>query len=238
MKEGRNNTILLTVIGIATLLVAVAGATFAYFTAQIRYHDTNSVLTITAGQGTSASLIGTRVELKDIYPKGTAGTLGNDDAWATKVIKITNTTPEGTAMGKDIEYKLTLNYTSSFSANSIYYTVTPIANSEDAAVCVDDPLNASATCSAYLKAYTSTAEQMDNLGTATETAINYTGATDAEGGKKVGTVDLVNGSLKIGSNGYVHAYYLRIYFPNTGKVQNADQDKSFVGTVSLVQTNK
>ena len=32
--ENRKNTILLTVIAVATLLVAVVGATFAYFTAQ------------------------------------------------------------------------------------------------------------------------------------------------------------------------------------------------------------
>jgi hypothetical protein len=33
--ENKSNTLLLTVIAVATLLVAVIGATFAYFTAQI-----------------------------------------------------------------------------------------------------------------------------------------------------------------------------------------------------------
>ena len=36
MKDNsKTNTLLLTVIGVATLLVAVIGATFAYFTAQV-----------------------------------------------------------------------------------------------------------------------------------------------------------------------------------------------------------
>ena len=38
MKDNnKGTTILLTVIGVATLLVAVVGATFAYFTAQVKY---------------------------------------------------------------------------------------------------------------------------------------------------------------------------------------------------------
>ena len=35
MNNNRTNTLLLTVIGVATLLVAVIGASFAYFTAQL-----------------------------------------------------------------------------------------------------------------------------------------------------------------------------------------------------------
>ena len=66
MKEGRNNTILLTVIGIATLLVAVAGATFAYFSAQSKYEDQNSTLTITAGSGGSMKFESGLIDLKNI----------------------------------------------------------------------------------------------------------------------------------------------------------------------------
>ena len=41
--DNRKNTILLTVIAVATLLVAVVGATFAYFTAQGGGHATNNI---------------------------------------------------------------------------------------------------------------------------------------------------------------------------------------------------
>ena len=44
MKEGNNNTVLLTVIGIATLLVAVVGATFAYFSAQLSGTENQSTM--------------------------------------------------------------------------------------------------------------------------------------------------------------------------------------------------
>lgn len=57
----RNNTILLTVIGVATLLVALVGATFAYFSATITNNSNQSVNITTA---TPVSLIYTGAELK------------------------------------------------------------------------------------------------------------------------------------------------------------------------------
>lgn len=46
-NSGRKNTILLTVIGVATLLVALVGATFAYFTAQLTGNPTTDNVNIT-----------------------------------------------------------------------------------------------------------------------------------------------------------------------------------------------
>ena len=57
----RNNTILLTVIGVATLLVALVGATFAYFSATITNNSNQSVNITTA---TPVSLVYTGAELK------------------------------------------------------------------------------------------------------------------------------------------------------------------------------
>ena len=49
----KGNTVLLTVIAVATLLVAVVGATFAYFTASVAGNDTaSSVVVKTAQIGT------------------------------------------------------------------------------------------------------------------------------------------------------------------------------------------
>lgn len=50
MKENRSNTLLLTIISVATLLVAVIGASFAYFTANISGAETAT--TVTVGSGT------------------------------------------------------------------------------------------------------------------------------------------------------------------------------------------
>ena len=57
----RKNTILLTVIAVATLLVAVVGATFAYFTATIQDDRTtengNGTANITAGQVANTTVV-------------------------------------------------------------------------------------------------------------------------------------------------------------------------------------
>ena len=45
MKDNsKTNTLLLTVIGVATLLVAVIGSTFAYFTAQVSGSEKTSTV--------------------------------------------------------------------------------------------------------------------------------------------------------------------------------------------------
>ena len=90
---GKNNTILLTVIAIATLLVVVTGATFAYFAAVVRGNDTASSISITAAStGQKLTLGGgEKVELANIYPKGTAA--GSE--WVTKNISLSSNALEG-----------------------------------------------------------------------------------------------------------------------------------------------
>ena len=85
---GKNNTILLTVIAIATLLVVVTGATFAYFAAVIRGNDTASSISITAAKTGQTLLLGggEEVRLTNIYPKGTAA--GSE--WVTKNISLSS----------------------------------------------------------------------------------------------------------------------------------------------------
>lgn len=90
---GKNNTILLTVIAIATLLVVVTGATFAYFAAVVRGNNTASSISITASEtGQTLTLGGgEKVELTNIYPKGTAA--GSE--WVTKNISLSSNALEG-----------------------------------------------------------------------------------------------------------------------------------------------
>lgn len=80
-KKG-GNTILLTVIGIATLLVAIVGATFAYFTATVTDGDKGSSVIIR-----TATLAVTYNDGNNIVASGI--TPGWTD---TKTISITNTT--------------------------------------------------------------------------------------------------------------------------------------------------
>lgn len=80
---GKSSTILLTVIGIATLLVVVTGATFAFFAAQVKGADTaKSVQIKAAADGTAITMDGfDQITLAGIYPKA--------DAWVDKDVSFT-----------------------------------------------------------------------------------------------------------------------------------------------------
>ena len=80
---GKSSTILLTVIGIATLLVVVVGATFAYFAAQT-VGDAQSITVTAASDGTVIQFMGgEEARAMNIYPR--------TDAWIVKPIKLTYT---------------------------------------------------------------------------------------------------------------------------------------------------
>lgn len=68
----KKNTILLTVIAIATLLVAVVGATFAYFTATVSVDEgtkDNNITDVTTQTMVSATMnFGNKVEGKNVLP--------------------------------------------------------------------------------------------------------------------------------------------------------------------------
>lgn len=65
----KGNTVLLTVIAVATLLVAVVGATFAYFTASVSNPGGNeSVVVTTANLGTITYQNGTQISLDNALP--------------------------------------------------------------------------------------------------------------------------------------------------------------------------
>lgn len=213
MKEGRNNTILLTVIGIATLLVAVAGATFAYFTAQTRYRDQSSTLIIGSGDSTSLSLKGSYVKLKNIYPKA--------EAWDTKVISFTNETKVGTVMTNDVNYTLYMKVQNEFSAGALKYTLTRVTG--DTKVCLTKYGDSScAEDQLVTTTDTNTANLVPDI--TTQTPITVTGTDEVIFG---------NGKFVEGTQQQSHVYLLTIYFPETNSNQNADQNKTFTGTVSV-----
>lgn len=74
--ENKKNTILLTVIAVATLLVAVVGATFAYFTAQGAQGTT---ATVTVSTGTAASSEFGTIDPLNIYADATTFAEGAGD---------------------------------------------------------------------------------------------------------------------------------------------------------------
>lgn len=71
-EKGDGNTILLTVIGVATLLVALVGATFAYFSTQVN-NESNQSMSISTAAPVGLQYLGQKFELTNIIP-GTTST--------------------------------------------------------------------------------------------------------------------------------------------------------------------
>lgn len=73
MGEKKGTTVLLTVIGIATLLVTLVGATFAFFTATVddQNEGTNNVVITAANLGTITYSHGNQIVMDNIYPGAT-----------------------------------------------------------------------------------------------------------------------------------------------------------------------
>lgn len=115
----KGNTVLLTVIAVATLLVAVVGATFAYFTASVAGNDTaSSVVVKTAQIGTITYTNGNEVKLDNAYPGATSETK-------------TFTVAADTSATADVNYSLNwTNVTNGFvNKEDLVYTLTG-ANSD------------------------------------------------------------------------------------------------------------
>ena len=111
--ENRKNTILLTVIAVATLLVAVVGATFAYFTAQ-GGTSVQTPVNVTTAQTSNGSFSTSGA----ITINATQENFGQDDGDQTGQATGTVTYTASSTAASDFCYTVTLDIT----ANTFGYT--------------------------------------------------------------------------------------------------------------------
>ena len=110
MEEVKGQSIFLSIIGIATLLVAIVGATFAWFSITVTGNDNPSDIVITSGNlGQVSFNDGTAIDISNLMP-------GN---YTTKTFTVSQTDPSAT--GK-ISYNIVLNVRSN--------SLTPNANGQ------------------------------------------------------------------------------------------------------------
>ncbi len=108
MEEAKGQTIFLSVIGIATLLVAIVGATFAWFNISLTGNEeTKNIVVTTASLSSITFEDGAEIDATNIFP-------GTDK---TKTFTIAQTDPSAT---ETVNYEIKLNVTKN--------TLTPNAN--------------------------------------------------------------------------------------------------------------
>ena len=218
----KKNTILLTVIAVATLLVAVVGATFAYFTATSSVTgDGNEGTVNTATNIGSVAINQTDIAASNntIYP-GTMNYVGT-------IIQATKT---DTTENFTLDYSLTgtVSVTAAF-AHDITWKLYKVAASETSPVsCQPVTETATATGTQYSQSCT--------LGKSLTGDSVGDGSLVAKGtltaGETSSSVSYADGSVD--TDGGSDYYYLVVEYPNKQDNQNLDQGKNIRMTINKV----
>lgn len=210
----KKNTVLLTVIAVATLLVAVVGATFAYFTAT----------TTPAGNGGQADVTTTTVGNVDLTMAAT--TVSNELKYPGGYLAVGASV---TATDTDTAYDYDLTYT-------VNGTITNGTATELTWTLYEVSAEVATPISGCTLSETAAGEtQYKYTGCTVATAL--TGGTEVKTGTVAAsgseTVTATLETLKTSNVGTVTYYYLVVNYPDNGN-QNADQNKTISAELTSV----
>ena len=211
--ENKKNTILLTVIAVATLLVAVVGATFAYFTAQGGSASQADVVVQTGKAGSSS--LGTFKAI-NIYADATNFAQGKGDQTGTSTGTVEWTAPTTVKGGEVAEADRTMCYTATLEITNNTF-VKSAANTTDAA-----ELEFTA-----VKGSTTIIDKMDITTTKNNVQIPTT----------VGGTDYTHKLVADAGATVSDSWTLTVTLKNLGVDQNDNTGKNFAGSVKFDKTN-
>lgn len=247
MDNNKQNSVLLIIIAVATLLVAVVGATFAYFTANNSSGSTVTVNTKTGSMnilfsdGNDAVDITTKTDIQPSNTKLVEKEFTIEGRNITKSSvqtvdaegKVTN----GAESSMLMPFTVKLNYTTTFIKNELHVLVKQTQESTytqnikfgaegKKALLVSDPKNTAAP--QQLK-------DNDEL----NSYYDYTiGSGETKGSESTGELELVYGEFKETSDALSGANVVKfkviIVFPDTGENQDDNKQAKFDGILQVV----
>ena len=231
MNENKQNTALLIVIAVATLLVAVVGATFAYFTAADQnnstavYTSSSAKMIISYLDGT-ADLHGT-LDAATVQPGNTILIDKTFTLTGTNTAKATGSGITDTT-GIDMPYTVYLTYENGFTSDGneggLYYYIKGTTTGDVTAALEGDKVtDEGATLNGYTK------------------KLIPTGRTGAEKDEKglypteVKELKLASGVFKPNLTETLASvqFNLKITFPDNGKPQNSNKGQKFTGKIEI-----
>ena len=234
----KSNTLLLTVIAVATLLVAVIGATFAYFTANTTGGESASTLTVTAAT------------LTITFADGNGSTVTADtniEPTATALITKNFTLTPSNNTDKDMPYTLNLVVTennfvlqNAITTTSLSYrltnnsSITGQISSTANDTYIPIPATRAATTAETNKipAGNNNYDQVQSGTLGNITIYKNDGTPTSVKGLEIG-----KGEFKAG-NTNAHSYTLEIFFKDDGKNQDVDKNKTFAAYIDLSTGNQ
>ena len=231
----RKNMVLLTVIAVATLLVAVVGATFAYFTATVEDQrssgDNDGTANITAGSVASTTVVGNvsnaagKFTAEGVYP-------GHKEVAGLSVTVSNESEQEITTNTKvNIVYDVTTNeFQKDEIEVSVYKATDDLSLSENYFGCThtEDPqtentVHFSETC-------TNDVEDLKSLGATelTSTPVKLSGGQQSKLVLATDTITAEGQSTEKTVN-----YYVVVEFKETSTDQNKSMNAKLVGKISV-----
>lgn len=210
IKEGKGNKVLLTIIAVATLLVSVVGATFAYFTAALSAGSDEQIVIKTALIGTTFEG-GNAIEIANVWPED-----GNIPL-----------EPAGQQLGHTKVFTITVTGSAPAGTKSFYKLGMEVADNDFG----EDDLKYSLTYNGDRGSANGTPAPDIAI---TSVPTNTNGTTQSV---DLGTGNFLWGSTAFPEGGVSHSYYLDIMFPNQPKKQDDSQGKTFNAWVSIVEAN-
>ena len=225
----RKNTVLLTVIAVATLLVAVIGATFAYFTATAGGSGTTPVSVTTSSVGatsfTNTSIVLTVQQSDMNQADGKSDHSKYTDKEGAAATSFTKTVPKATTAQK-ATCSVKITYTPT-SADALAYTMTSGAGKEMTILYKPTLTNATFTPAATYTGTLLTADDNNKLDAGWYELQLPKTATDLVTGNVV-----ITGTTAADVTGTV-SYQLKMRFYNLGIDQSLNANKSFGGNVNF-----
>lgn len=242
MENNKQNTVLLTIIAVATLLVAVVGATFAYFTANDNTGSTAQVLTksgkmnITFADGTDEVTLDKYKNgfepSQDILVDKTFTITGDNITKAqSAVVPATGSATYSDVTSPNMPFIVSLDYTTTFINNELHILINQVKQSDYVEkVKYNGTVLKDSTAPAELKGIASLAGYYDNT--------VGSGTTDVK--KSEGTIELVYGEFKETSAATAKAnevtFRVVFVFPDTGEQQDYNKQASFAGILKVTTT--
>lgn len=232
MDNNKGQTIFLSVIGIATLLVAIIGATFAYFSITVTGNEqASSIFVTTATLGQINFVDGTQIKWDKVNLEK-----GGTDKTESKTFTVENTA--ATALTSDVTYDVYMKVTDntiSAAANGSAGAGASITYTEGAQKGTTKPLTSGEDYFVYKieDADSNTAGKVndgDVLINIPETAVPVV-STDTTKGTKLSTT---SGKMATGGLNSKHVYKFTLTLKNAADAtQNGVQGKSFAGQLQV-----
>lgn len=222
----RKNMVLLTVIASATLLVAVVGATFAYFSITVTTTGSDAA---TSGTSVTAGQVAGRVVVADVSADAGSFTKTNVYPGHREVADFSvavEEAKEGVVTKYQIKYNVTNN---TFSSGAIQVSL----------------YESDAEIEGFAADYFGCTQQTDTTGNVVsffETCAKEITALEDAGAEKVGTTQTLTGGAQTVDFGATQSitgndekfYYIVVDFPNQpSEAQNTEQGKTIAGDIDI-----